>query len=162
MSVERFANVTIAIERPDQPEILRLIRDLDAYQTALYPAESTHLLGIEELCGSDVGFFVARHHHSPVGCGALRRLSNTAAELKRMYVLPQARGFGIARRLLTEIEIHARGIGVRTLQLETGVRQHEALRLYNSAGFQLRGPFGDYRPDPLSVFMEKKLARPVG
>jgi putative acetyltransferase len=74
-----------------------------------------------------------------------------------MYVVPRARGFGVARRLLTEIESHARKIGVHTLQLETGVRQHEALRLYRSAGFQLRGPFGDYRPDPLSVFMEKDL-----
>jgi putative acetyltransferase len=157
MSVEQFADVTVAIERPDQPDILFLIRDLDAYQTALYPGESAHLLGIEALCADDVHFFVARCHHSPVGCGALRCLPDAAAELKRMYVVPQARGFGVGRRLLTEIETHARRIGVRTLRLETGVRQHEALGLYRSAGFEVRGPFGDYGPDQLSVFMEKNL-----
>ena len=128
MSVERFANVTVAIEPPDQPEILRLISDLDAYLTTLYPAESLHLFGIEQLCAADVCFFVARHHHSPVGCGALCRPSDGNAELKRMYVVPEARGFGVAKRLLNAIEIHALGIGVRTLQLETGVKQCEALR----------------------------------
>lgn len=157
MSVERFANVTIVIERPDQPEILRLITDLDAHLTMLYPAESMQLFGIEKLCASDIRFFVARNQDGPVGCGALCLRSDGTAELKRMYVVPQARGFGIAKRLLTEIEIYALGIGVRTLQLETGVKQLEALRLYHSAGFKCRGPFGDGPPDPLSVFMEKKL-----
>lgn len=157
--MEAHAGIAIAIEHPDQPEVLRLIGDLDAYQTSLYPAESAHLLGIEQLCQPGVDFFVVRHHDNrPLACGALRRLSNTAAELKRMYVVPEARGCGIARRLLAQIEMHARAIGVHTLQLETGVKQHEALGLYRSAGFQPRGPFGDYTPDPLSVFMEKALA----
>jgi putative acetyltransferase len=157
-SVSPFAKVAVTIERPDQPDVLRLIEALDAYQTALYPPESAHLLGIEKLRGPDVRFFVARRDGNAVGCAALYCRSSAAVELKRMYVVPEARGFGIARRLLSVIESHARKLGAHTLQLETGVRQHEAIQLYSSAGFQVRGPFADYPADPLSVFMEKALA----
>ena len=53
----------------------------------------------------------------------------------------------------------AGGAGVETLLLETGIADHAALALYDKTGFKRRGPFGDYRPDPLSVFMERPLTR---
>jgi putative acetyltransferase len=73
-----------------------------------------------------------------------------------MYVTPAARGRGVGRRVLGAIEAALRG-QVTTLRLETGIHQDEAIRLYESAGFRRRGPFGNYRDDPLSVFMEKPL-----
>jgi putative acetyltransferase len=63
----------------------------------------------------------------------------------------------LGRRLLDEIEVIAVRRGARTLRLEMGGLQPEALGLYRSAGFVEIGPFGSYRPDPLSIFMEKRL-----
>jgi putative acetyltransferase len=78
-----------------------------------------------------------------------------------MFVSPAARGMKLGRRLLLEIEAIAYQRGERLLRLETGAKQPEALALYRSAGFVEIGPFGSYRPDPLSLFMEKPLA-PAG
>ena len=73
-----------------------------------------------------------------------------------MFVRPEARGRGIGRAILAAIEAALRG-RVTILRLETGIKQEPAMRLYESAGFRRRGPFGSYRDDPLSVFMEKPL-----
>ena len=73
-----------------------------------------------------------------------------------MYVAPAARGRGIGRSVLEAIEAALRG-RVPILRLETGVHQDAAIQLYEAAGFRRRGPFGSYRDDPLSVFMEKPL-----
>jgi putative acetyltransferase len=82
------------------------------------------------------------------------------AEIKRMFVAPAARGLKIGRRLLEQIETIASQGDERLLRLETGARQPEALALYRSAGFVEIGPFGSYRPDPLSLFMEKPIGAP--
>jgi putative acetyltransferase len=76
-------------------------------------------------------------------------------EVKRMYVRPQARGQGLARRLIEALESKAMEQGCRTFMLETGPTQAEALMLYKRMGYQFRGPFGDYPDDPHSVFMQK-------
>jgi putative acetyltransferase len=70
--------------------------------------------------------------------------------------VPQARGRGIGRAILAAIEQALCG-RVAVLRLETGVKQPAAIGLYESAGFARRGPFGSYRDDPLSIFMEKPL-----
>jgi putative acetyltransferase len=95
-----------------------------------------------------------------VGCGALViNREGGSAELKRMFVDPAARGRGVARALLKLIEEQAQSLGLRRILLETGVKSIEALALYRRHGYRERGPFGSYRPDPLSVFMEKQLGR---
>jgi GNAT superfamily N-acetyltransferase len=81
---------------------------------------------------------------SPLGCGALRPLEPGAAELKRMYVVPAARGRGVSRLLLDGLEAAARTRGWTTLRLETGPRQPEAAGLYTAAGYSRVGPFGGY------------------
>ena len=73
-----------------------------------------------------------------------------------MFVLPEALGRGIGRAILAAIEA-ALPAHVAALRLETGVKQEAAVRLYEAAGFRRRGPFGSYRDDPLSIFMEKPL-----
>ena len=147
----------IAFERPDQPEVVALIEALDAYQTSLYPAESNHLLDISTLLQPDVLFAVVRNDESrPLGCAA-SVLKDGYAELKRMYVRPECRGQGAAKQLLQFLEQETLKRGRRWLRLETGIRQAEALGLYERCDFARRGPFGDYAEDPLSVFMEKPL-----
>ena len=147
----------IVQESPHQADVARLIAALDAYQAALYPAESNHLLSLDALSTPDVRFFVARRGGEALGCGALRIDAEGYGEVKRMFVLPRARGLALGRRLLERIEAEARGNRLSCLRLETGIHQPEALGLYRAAGFVERDPFGEYAPDPLSVFMEKSL-----
>lgn len=149
--------MNIRIESPDQPEVVALIDELDAYQKPLYPAESHHGVDLSVLMRPEVAFAVARDEQGhAVGCGAVLAQGGVG-ELKRMYVKPSCRGRGVAKALLERLESEARLRGCEWLMLETGISQPEALCLYERSGFRRRGPFGDYRPDPLSVFMEKAL-----
>jgi putative acetyltransferase len=148
----------ISLESPDQPDVIALIADLDAYQDGLYPPESRHALDLTSLKQDDVRFFVARDAEGQaVGCGAVV-LGDAYGEIKRMYVNPASRGQGVARRLLQALEAAARDSGCRLLTLESGPFQPEALGLYAALGFERRGPYGDYADDPLSVFMQKAIA----
>jgi len=148
----------VAIESPDQPEVVELIAELDAYQRSLYPPESTHLLDLASLKKPNVLFVVARDaQHRAVGCGAIV-LEPEYGELKRMYVHPRGRGKGTAKAVLAKLESEAAAAGCKLLKLETGPLQPEALGLYARSGFERRGPFGEYWNDPLSVFMQKRLA----
>jgi putative acetyltransferase len=152
-----MSEVTLARESPRQADVAGLLEALDVYQSALYPAESNHFLDVEALAGPAVRFFVARRGGVALGCAALRIDAAGYGELKRMYVTPEARGLRLGRRLLDRVEAEARAAGLALLRLETGIHQPEALGLYRSAGYREREPFGDYAPDPLSVFMEKRL-----
>ena len=149
--------ITIARERPDQPDVMRLIEALDAHAIALYPPESNHLLDIAALCDPAVTFLVVRAESETVGCGAILRDPRGWGEIKRMYLRPDQRGRGIGRRVLSELEKIARDARLPLLRLETGIHNTEALALYRRAGFVERAAFGDYAPDPLSVFMEKGI-----
>lgn len=79
-----------------------------------------------------------------VGCGALRALGNGTAEIKRMYVAPEARGRGVATAVLAALEEAARERGWTTLRLETGPLQPEAIALYTGAGYRRIPAFGGY------------------
>jgi putative acetyltransferase len=150
--------MTIALESPDQPDVIALIADLDAYQDTLYPPESRHLLDLASLKQPNVLFAVARDASGQaIGCGAIV-LGPEFGELKRMYVAPRGRGQGVARKLMALLEERAVDSGCKLLKLETGPYQPEALALYGSAGYERRGPYGDYTDDPLSVFMQKHIA----
>jgi putative acetyltransferase len=148
--------VRIALESPRQASVMRLIEALDAYQRSLYPPESNHFLDIEALAAATVRFFVARTAGQPVGCCALL-VSGLEGELKRLWVDPAGRGHGLGRRLVSAVEQQARQEGLRVLRLETGIHQPEALGLYQAEGYRACDAFAPYLPDPLSVFMEKRL-----
>jgi len=77
--------------------------------------------------------------------------------MKRVFVDPAARGKGVARAIMEALEQDAAKRGVTRMQLETGIKQPEAIALYRKFGYAERGPFGAYQPDPLSLFMEKRL-----
>ncbi|MFO1039874.1 MAG: GNAT family N-acetyltransferase [Geminicoccaceae bacterium] len=148
--------IVIAVEDPAAPDIRALLAAGDAWYAALYPAESNHLLDVETLRGPEVTFLAAREDGMLLGIGAVVAFEGYA-ELKRMWVVPEARGRALGRRILQELEKAAAARGITCLRLETGVDQTEARSLYGSIGFREIEPFGDYRPDPLSVFMEKCL-----
>jgi putative acetyltransferase len=144
-------------ETPDQPEVRDMLARLDAYCAALYPAESNHLMDVASLMQGDVLFLVARGvGGAAVGCAALVRRDGYG-EIKRMFVDEAMRGRGAGRKLIEHIGMFAAMSGLRELKLETGIHQPEAIGLYERCGFARCGPFGEYAPDPLSVFMEKHL-----
>jgi ribosomal protein S18 acetylase RimI-like enzyme len=88
-------------------------------------------------------FLVATLHGEPVGCGALKLHGRRPAEAKRMWVNPQARGLGLGRRLLSELEAQARAHGARTVRLETNRTLTEAIAMYRAAGYREVAAFND-------------------
>jgi GNAT superfamily N-acetyltransferase len=88
-------------------------------------------------------FLVATADGEPVGCGGLKFHGDAPAEVKRMWVAPSARGLGVGRRLLAELEAHAAANGVRVLRLETNRALREAISLYRSAGYREVAAFND-------------------
>lgn len=94
-----------------------------------------------------------------VGCGALRRLEASAAEVKRMYVVPPARGTGAATAILRALEEAALVRGWTTLRLETGTEQPDAQRFYEREGYHRIPLFGAYASSTLSVCYERTLHR---
>jgi putative acetyltransferase len=150
--------ISIAQESPRQDDVIALIRQSDALMQSLYPAESNHLVDIDQLAQPRVHFFVAREEGRALGCGSFVLGADGHAEMKRVFVDPAARGKGVARAIMAALEREAARLGVTLMQLETGIKQPEAIALYRKFGYAERGPFGSYQPDPLSLFMEKRLA----
>jgi len=97
----------------------------------------------EEFVPPNGTFLVMRLHGQPVGCGGFKHESQGAAYIKRMWVANEARGLGLGRRLLQELEQRARSLGYRKLRLETQKSLSEAQQLYRSSGFREVPPFND-------------------
>jgi len=152
-------NLSIGPEAFDSDDARRLIAELDAGLTELYPPEQRFgpNLKAEHLAAGQGTFLVARHAGRAVGCGAIRVLDTTTAEAKRMYVEPEQRGTGIGRAVLAGLEAAANQLGVRRLVLETGIYQHAALSLYRRAGFTQIDCWGEYASSPTSICLEKHL-----
>jgi GNAT superfamily N-acetyltransferase len=101
------------------------------------------------------GFVVAYRNGVAVGGGGLKRLDDGVAEIKRMYVAPEARSRGVARRILEALEELARRRGYSRVRLDTGTDQPHALALYQSAGYH---PIDDYNANPFAAYwFEKSL-----
>lgn len=137
----------------------RLISALNAELDSLYPEEGANhfKLNVEETLPGHGAFLMAFVREKPVGCGAIRRVDTDTAELKRMYVDPEARGLGVGRAILNALEAEARSLGAGRIVLEAGDRQPEAMALYERSGFRRIPAFGEYIDSPLSVCMEKHL-----
>lgn len=102
-------------------------------------------------------FLVAWDGEAAAACGAFKRIDHQLAEVNRMYVAPSHRRRGLARAILSALEVHARAAGYLTLRLETGTRQPEAIALYRSAGFAGIPCYPPYDSDPTSVCFAKRL-----
>jgi ribosomal protein S18 acetylase RimI-like enzyme len=148
------------------PDATRLINDVQAEYVARYggPDESPlDPLMFEPPHGT---FLVGYADQEPVATGAWRRRtdltalgSDVVAELKRMYVVPAARGAGHARAVLAELERTAAEAGIEVLVLETGLRQPEAIALYTSSGYTRIPSFGHYRDSPLNRCFARRLEK---
>ncbi|HYM97686.1 MAG TPA: GNAT family N-acetyltransferase, partial [Candidatus Sulfotelmatobacter sp.] len=151
--------VTIAPEAFDSPDARRLVAALDAHLASRYADEERHGPNLKSHhVAPGVGtFLVARADGRAVGCGAIRRLDPTTAEIKRMYVEPDLQGRGVGRQILEALEAVARELGTNRLVLETGIYQAEAIALYRKAGFKPVRCWGEYEATLTSVCFEKTI-----
>lgn len=120
------------LDGPDMPR---------AGPAQLSPPSGTFVVGVED--------------GVPVCCGGLKRLPDGACEIKKMFVVADARGRGVARALLVELERSARELGYALVRLDTGPRQARAQRMYERAGY---APIENFNANPVaSFFAEKRL-----
>jgi putative acetyltransferase len=144
---------------PKRKDVAELFRLSNEYAASLYPDESNHLDDSEELSKPNVYFVGAFQDETLVGIGAVKLLSNdgTYGEIKRVFITPDHRGKGVSKLIMKALENFLLEKGVRISRLETGIKQPEAFGLYKRLGYIERAPFGVYKHDPLSLFMEKEL-----
>ena len=128
-------------------------RAVEAEEEAAYAAE----LAPADVAPPNGAFLVAYLGGAAVGGGGVRRHEGDVGEIKRLWVDPAARGRGVARALVAQLEEEARWLGYRAVVLETGLRQPEAIRLYESLGYGRRPPYGRYGSSPLSVCLGRDL-----
>lgn len=113
---------------------------------------------------ADIAVFLVAYERAtgqPLGCGGLRRVERTTAEIKRVYVLPYARGAGIASSILTALEAQAYGAGVTLMLAEAGSAQPDGKMFYESAGYRRIPNFGPYEGLEDSVCYAKPVMSPV-
>ncbi|HEY0354021.1 MAG TPA: GNAT family N-acetyltransferase [Enterovirga sp.] len=126
-------------EDPDSPDarwcVVRYFEELAARFEGGFDPGQGGAAADREMAPPTGLFLLARRNGAPVGCAGLRLHPGDVAEVKRMWVAPAARGLGLARRMLRELEAHARRAGARTLRLDTNGVLKEAQALYRSEGF---------------------------
>jgi GNAT superfamily N-acetyltransferase len=156
-----MAVVEIRPGRPDDEPGASLLAAFIDEIAGLYPGwdpSQSPSAEPDELAAPNGSFLVAYLDGVPVGCGAFKRLDPETCEVKRVYVSPEARGSGVARRMLAALEDGARELGFRRVQLDTGANQEGAAVLFRSAGY---APIDDYNANPWATYwFEKDLCEP--
>jgi GNAT superfamily N-acetyltransferase len=155
----RHLAIEINATAPDSEDALLLIRALDEDLRRRYPGIALHGLHASDVKDGRLTFLIACADGRPVGGGAIRELEPSVGEVKRMFVEPAWRRRGIACKILTALENHARTRGYLALRLETASGQPEAIGLYRATGYVDIPPFGEYVGNPASMCFEKRLIR---
>jgi len=149
----------VAVELRDisDPHLAALTADAVAELDARYPEDAADGRPLDPAAT----FLVAVDAQGTLlGCGALARLGDEGVvEIKRMYVPPQGRGRGVARRLLVALEELALTWGAHRIRLGTGTRQPEAIGLYEKHGYEQIPVYGIYASNPLCVCFAKDIRR---
>lgn len=143
------------------PRIVKFLKDHTNDMKLVSPPESNHALDLEGLRMPDVTFWSVWENDNLIGCGALKELNRSHAEIKSMRVSYNLRGRGVASKILSYILRDAASKGYQTISLETGSMSffRPARKLYEKFGFQYCSPFGSYKEDKNSVFMSLKIAK---
>lgn len=128
---------------------------------AASPPECVYALDLEKLRKPEITFWTLWDGEDLAGCGAIKELNSTQAEIKSMRTANNYRGKGVAIKIMEHILRVAADRGYQQLSLETGSMDFfiPARKLYERFGFNYCGPFADYPEDPHSVFMTKKISR---
>jgi putative acetyltransferase len=142
--------------RPTGSEARAIMDQLDRELLTFYPHTQVHGIDAPEFERGG-GYFVLAREDAVIGCGAFRPLERGCAEIKRMFVSPEARRRGVARKILRHLEGEIRRRGLLSIVLETGVEQHAAMGLYASEGYFAIPPFLEYVGCPISRCYAKKV-----
>jgi DNA-binding MarR family transcriptional regulator/GNAT superfamily N-acetyltransferase len=162
-SVERLITVSLVQTRlvdPEHPDARRCLRayyaELSRRSDRPFDPRSGSTAEPHEVRAPAGAFVVAYLNGEPIGCGAVKHLAGGPSDIKRMWVAESARGLGIGRRLLRELERIALESGAGTARLETNAALVEAIALYRSAGYAEVPPFND------EPYAEHWFAKPLG
>ena len=149
----------IVIDDLTGPQIARFLDEHVREMLAVTPVESKHALDLDALREPGITFWSVMDGDTVVGCGAIKRLDTSHAEVKSMRTTSARKRSGVASLMLEHIITEARRMGFTRLSLETGSAGFflPARRLYEKFGFEYCEPFADYRPDPHSVFLTRTL-----
>lgn len=140
----------------DAPTAAELIEEVQQEYVVRYGGRDGTPVDPAEFAPPRGMFLICSMDGTGVACGGWRD-RGTAAEIKRMYVRPVARGAGVARAMLAELERTARAAGFQRMILETGSKQPEAVALYRSAGYTDVPAFGHYADSAGSIHLGKDL-----
>jgi GNAT superfamily N-acetyltransferase len=141
----------------DDPVVHALVEELQEEYVERYGSRDDTPVEPGEFEPPSGAFLVARLADEPVGCVGLRRHDDERVEVKRMFVRRPFRERGFARELVRATEVQARAMGYRTVILESGTAQPEALGLYESSGYERIPGFGYYRDSPMNRCYAKRL-----
>jgi len=142
----------------DGPSAQQLIDAVQQEYVVRYGAPDTTPVDPAEFAPPGGRFVVGYLDTDAVAMGGVRRIDDDTVEIKRMYVVPEQRGRGLSRVVLAHLESLARELGATRILLETGQKQPEAMRLYETAGYERVPGFGHYKCEPDSVSYGKSIA----
>jgi len=149
--------VKIVADDLSGPQIAKFLDEHVQEMRSITPLESKHALDLDGLRQPEITFWSVMDGENLVGCGAIKRLDASHAEVKSMRTVPARKRSGIASLLLEHIITEAERMGFTRLSLETGSGGFflPARKLYEKFRFEYCEPFADYQPDPRSVFMTR-------
>ena len=152
MTAELIEGIELRAAPSTDPDVLALASAQQAELAAMY-GEDQPLVALHP----DISFTLLLLEGTPVGCVGLQPVSPGVGEIKRMYVDPSSRGWGLSRVLLTAVESEARAAGLTRLRLETGTQQVEAIALYTNHGYLPTPPYPPFETEPASRCFAKGL-----
>ena len=138
--------IEVRVESPEGPDARRLLEALETEKAERYPHwDSDVALRVtpDEMLPPQGAFLIAYHEGRAVGCGGVRRLEPEVAELKRLYVAPEARKLGAGLALMEQMEDTARKLGCTVARLDTDPALQEAQRLFERLGYRQREPYNE-------------------
>lgn len=140
----------------ENPDFVSLIKTFDNYLWERYPELKSNYWGnnVIELNPNVVVIYL---EEKPVACGCFKRFDKNTIEIKRMFVSPEARGLGLAQRVLQELELWALEYDYSVSVLETLYKQEEAISLYQKVGYAIVENYGPYVGLDKSVCMKKEI-----
>jgi GNAT superfamily N-acetyltransferase len=149
-------NITITKTTSENPDFINLITAFDAYLWAKYPELKTNYWG-NNIIEINPNVVIVYLDDKPVACACFKKYDKNTIEIKRMFVLPEARGLGLAQRILQELEFWAHELGYSYSVLETLHKQTAAIELYQKAGYTIVDNYEPYVGLEMSVCMRKQI-----
>jgi putative acetyltransferase len=156
MTVDR---IEIELADARSPDLINLVTELDDFLNKVCGVERNHGSPIDRLAHDDTQMFIARIAGQAVGCAGLQVFADGTGEVKRMYVVTEARTTGIGSRLLTRVVEAAMTAKLSVLRLETTEFLPDAQRLYRAKGFVPCPAYGPYVSNPINLYFERWLTK---